>query len=517
MIKTARQSLLAELITSRGESEIRHLLEKLPAAAYTCDRQGLIRYFNRLAVELWGRKPKLNDPVDRFCGSFRLFTPDGVPIRHDECWMARTLRENREYYGHEIVIERADGSRLTVLAHATPFRDDRGQLLGAVNILVDITNLRRAEHQAREAQEAAEAASRARDQFLAALSHELRTPLTPVLLGIADLEGMEGLPQEARQGLRAIRRNVEMEARLIDDLLDVTRTAPGTVELKSEGVDAHGLIRHAIKLCHNEIEAKRLGLTLDLRAQRHCLRGDGARLLQVVWNLVKNAAKFTPPGGSLSVATEDAGDDRLVIRVSDTGIGIDPDTLPGIFDAFGQGGRETTRPSGGLGLGLAITRALVEAHGGTIAAHSEGQGRGATFTLEFVGATAPSPGPGDPRGAKDGPCWRVLLAEDNEEISGLLSRILSRLCHDVTVAESIAKAVEAATAKPFDLLICDQDLPDGSGLELRRRLPSIPGIVLTGYGTPSDIAKWREAGFSGHLTKPIDLDKLTAMIGRVAG
>ena len=241
---------------------------------------------------------------------------------------------------------------------------------------------------AREARAAAEAANHAKDRFLAMLSHELRTPLTPVLNTVQALEGNTELSTELRAAIEMIRRNVELEARLIDDLLDLTRVSKGKVQLRLEIVDAHALVATALEICGDEIRAKNLAVTTELLAEEHHLRADAARLHQVFWNLLKNAVKFTPPGGSLTVRSSNPQPGRVRFEVLDTGMGISAEMLPKIFDAFEQGNRATL---GGLGLGLAITKAIVDLHSGVITAASPGQGRGATFTLELATEAAPSP------------------------------------------------------------------------------------------------------------------------------
>ena len=202
------------LSVARGESQFRRLLEKLPAGAYTCDPDGLITYFNQHATRLWGRSPKLNDPVDRFCGSFKLFSMDGDPIAHSECWMAKALQTDSEYNGHEIIIERPDGQRLTALAHANPIRNDRGKLLGAVNVLVDISDRKRVENILKDA-------DRSKNEFLATLAHELRNPLAPIRSAAEILHARSPDVPEAQWALEVIDRQVTQMTRLIDDLLDI--------------------------------------------------------------------------------------------------------------------------------------------------------------------------------------------------------------------------------------------------------------------------------------------------------
>src|SRR5437660_240547 len=226
----------------------------------------------------------------------------------------------------------------------------------------------------------AERASEAKDRFLAMLSHELRTPLTPVLASILTLENENNIPANVRELLQLIRRNVELEARLIDDLLDLTRISKGKVQLGFEIVDAHTLLRNALEICQSEIEQKKLELRTEFAACDVSLQADPARLQQIFWNLIKNAVKFTPNGGQLCVRTGNHGEGQFRVEVEDSGCGIDPELLPRVFHAFEQGCRTQL---GGLGLGLTISKALVEAHDGSISAESQGRGRGAKFTTIF--------------------------------------------------------------------------------------------------------------------------------------
>ena len=238
-----------------------------------------------------------------------------------------------------------------------------------------------------EARAQAEAANRAKDRFLAMLSHELRTPLTPVLLTVSAMLDDPRTPADFRPSLEMFRQNIGLEARLIDDLLDVMRTIRGKMSFHWDVVDAHALIGKALDICRSDIQDKRIRLTLDLAASEHHVRADAGRLQQVWWNLVKNAVKFTPEGGTIALRTRDE-DGRLVVEVTDTGIGIEPAALSKIFVAFEQVENTITRRYGGLGLGLAISKAIVEAHGGALTAASAGEGRGATFTV--VLATVPA-------------------------------------------------------------------------------------------------------------------------------
>jgi len=375
--------------------------------------------------------------------------------------------------------------------------------------------------------ELAESANRAKDHFLAVLSHELRTPLAPVLSTVQLLEHKEGLPEDVREALAMIRRNVELEARLIDDLLDLTGITRGKLDLAFETVDVHQALREVLEICDRDLQAKRIAVTAELDATRICVRADPARLQQVLWNVVKNAVKFSPEEGRILLRTSDGPGGTVEIAVTDSGIGIDPDVLPRIFDAFEQGSRDVTRMFGGLGLGLAISKALVDLHGGSLRAQSDGRGLGATFSLSLAAETAArqrpkdlSGGPltGEQAGGRE--LLRIFLVEDHADTREALAGLLEIYGHQVRSAGSIATALAALADWPFDLIISDIGLPDGSGLDLMREIAvRYPGgaraICLTGFGMEEDIRKSREAGFLAHLTKPVNLQELETVLSRV--
>ncbi len=367
---------------------------------------------------------------------------------------------------------------------------------------------------AQQARRDAERASLAKDRFLAMLSHELRTPLTPVLASVCSLEHDDVIPQNVRESLQLIRRNVELEARLIDDLLDLTRISRGKVQLSFEIVDAHGLLRNALEICHSGIEQKKLSLQTDFAASKVHLQADPARLQQIFWNLIKNAVKFTPDGGRLSVRTTNDGDGQLKVEVEDSGSGIDSGLLPKVFNAFEQGERTQL---GGLGLGLAISKALVEAHHGLIRAESAGRNKGAKFTTLFPtcerdGAEQSThvPSPSSKRRSV-----RILLVEDHEDTNRSLTRLLEGRGYEVHPAHNVRSALDLAATEEFDVLVSDIGLPDGSGVELLQTLRlkgPIFGIALSGYGMEEDIRRSRDVGFSHHLIKPVDLNRLDSAI-----
>jgi two-component system CheB/CheR fusion protein len=378
------------------------------------------------------------------------------------------------------------------------------------------------EAELRQARDRAEAAVRGKDRYIAMLSHELRTPLAPALAAAEMIETEPGLASELREHAVMIRRALELETRLIDDLLDLTKINWGKIELRCEPLDLHAAVRYAVQLCADDMQFKKLRLALTLSAANSWICADPARLQQILLNLLKNAMKFTPPDGEIRIRTMDATGDRIVLSISDTGQGIEPELLPRVFDAFEQGGARRTRQFGGLGLGLAICKALVELHGGELTAHSDGLGRGATFMLALEVSNPPQPAdfplPTPLRRPAVRSAKRLLLVDDDVETARILADQVRAEGYQVCVAATMQTALQAAATERFDVLICDIDLPDGSGLELLDRLSStqtIKGIVLSGYGGDESVRRSRAAGFSAHLTKPVFVQVLLRTLREV--
>ncbi len=375
---------------------------------------------------------------------------------------------------------------------------------------------------AEEARRSAEVANRAKDEFLAVLSHELRTPLTPVSAALQMLQENKELPTSLRPILDIVQRNVEAEARLIDDLLDLNRIVRGKVRLHKEDVDAHALLRDVVDVCQSSASAKRLSVVLDLAADRYFLRADPSRLKQVLWNILQNAVKFSTSGTEVTVRTRNVGR-QLQIQVIDHGIGIEAETLPHIFDAFEQGDATVTRRFGGMGLGLAISKVLVELHGGHIRAESSGKDQGATFTVELqaqqVQPRRPSGAAAEPRTApREKQRLTILLVDDHRDTLSLMKLMLERRGYHIVTAANVDEAMRAATGASFDLLISDIGLPDESGLTLFQRLSAlrpVVGIAMSGFGRQLDIDRSKEAGFAEHLTKPINIQQLDRIIQRL--
>ncbi|PYI44906.1 MAG: hypothetical protein DMC57_00930, partial [Verrucomicrobia bacterium] len=303
---------------------------------------------------------------------------------------------------------------------------------------------------------AAERASQAKDDFLAVLSHELRTPLTPALAAASYLAEHENLSPELHEQVVAIRTSVQLEARLIDDLLDLTRITRGKIELHLEVVDVHGLLRNSLEIARDNILQKQLDLILDFGADRHHVWADAVRLQQVFWNLINNAVKFTKKNGRITVRTVNK-DGRLVFQITDTGVGIEPEQLDRIFRAFEQGERSISRRFGGLGLGLTISKRLLELQGGTITVHSEGLNRGASFKLSLASVESPKTASvsrliGDEAPARS---LQLLVVEDHPQTLRVLAALLRKQGHTVLTAECVQTAIKLLEAERFDGLISD--------------------------------------------------------------
>ncbi len=524
------------LESHRSDGHFRRLLDKLPAAAYLCDEEGLITYFNHHAVAVWGRAPKLNDPVDRFCGSFRLFDAHGSRIPHDACWMALALQHNREYNGEEIVIEQPNGERLTVLAHANPIHDDDDRLIGAVNVLVDITTRKRAEEVLKEA-------DRAKNEFLATLSHELRNPLAPIRNAVRVLHRKRTDEPEGRRALDVIERQMQQMTRLVDDLLDVSRITGNKLKLRIEQVTLSEVLEASIEISRPLIEEA--GHTFDVCMPEEAvhLDGDIHRLAQAVSNLLNNAAKYTPSGGRLELKARRVGDE-VVISVRDDGTGIQPELLTQIFDTFTQGDGSPGRSTGGLGIGLPLAKRVIEMHDGMIEARSEGPGMGSEFVVRLPArGAAVSDGAADlvraklvdPSGAPakeifsannghDGTSTsemarqRVLVVDDNKDVVESTMLLLELMDIDVRSAASGREALDLAEDFRPHVVLLDIGMPDMDGLETAHAFRQRPWgrtarlIAVTGWGQKEDILRSKEAGFDDHVVKPMDPDALMDLL-----
>ncbi|KQV50395.1 hypothetical protein ASC95_13535 [Pelomonas sp. Root1217] len=374
----------AEAALRNSEEHLRMVLENAREyAIFTTDTERRITTWNPGAERTlgFGERDALGRSADM------IFTEEDRAAGVPQLEAAQALSEGRA--GDDRFHQRKDGSLFWASGALMTMQDSDGRNVGFVKILRDQSDARRSQQaleQALRDMEAAraalEAANAAKDQFLAVLSHELRTPLTPAVIALQLLSRRNDMPEEAHEALQLIQRNIRVESHLIDDLLDLTRISRGTLALAKAPVDLHETIRSACEICEADVSAKAQQLTVELQASRHRLVGDGPRLQQVVWNLLKNASKFTQARGRIRIETR-TEDGRFVMSVTDNGVGIDAEMLPSIFDAFVQGGSWVAKEFGGLGLGLSISKATVEAHGGRLRVASPGRGQGATFTLEL--------------------------------------------------------------------------------------------------------------------------------------
>jgi PAS domain S-box-containing protein len=376
-----------------------------------------------------------------------------------------------------------------------------------VNAVTDVTGQRATEDALRKA-------DRRKDEFLALLSHELRNPLTPILTSARLLEQRLGV--DARQDVDVIVRQVKHLGRLVDDLLDMSRLANGAVRLSKRQLDLADVVSRAVEATSPLFEERKHRLDIVMPSSGLAVEGDEVRLTQVVDNLLSNAARYTPPGGVVTV-TGGREDESIVLRVRDSGVGIEPALLPDLFDTFVQGTRGSDRAEGGLGIGLSLVRALTELHGGTASAHSDGPGRGSEFSVRLPAATtAEAPVNADHTNAAESVTShaRVLLVDDHGDVLESLSRLLSVLGYNVRAARDPLEAIELAEAFRPHFAILDIGLPtmDGYTLarELRTRLADATPllIALTGYGQRHDRLRSEAAGFALHLVKPIDVDDL---------
>lgn len=381
---------------------------------------------------------------------------------------------------------------------------------------------RRVEEELHQQKAIVEAANRTKDHFLAMLSHELRTPLTPVISALEALETEPAQTGDAKIALAMIRRNIELETQLIDDLLDFTRIAKDKSQLRFAPVDAHLAISNVVEICRAEAKSKNLRVHLNLRANRHCVAADAAKFQQITWNLLKNAIKFTPEDGEIAISSSNPAPEVLTISVRDTGIGVEPEVMQRIFDPFEQGNRSFERRFGGLGLGLAISKSLAQAHGGTLTAQSDGHNRGSTFllSLQTISLAEALTVPASTSEETSRQRLKILLVDDHQDTCAALEKLLVRRGHLVAATHDVRSAMETAVRNQFDLLISDVALPDGTGMELMmqlRAMSGIPGIAISGFGNNGDIERSLEAGFSEHLIKPVQLEKLEAAIERALG
>jgi PAS domain S-box-containing protein len=525
-IVRGRQRSEQELIRARDALEIKTeqlalslsmmqaTLDSTTDAIVVTDLTGNVRDFNQKYAEMMGFPREVINSAD----AQKLRKKFSRQFKDPEQFLAQVIEIYASAPPETLdVLEFADGR---VFERYSKIQSIDKRSVGRVWSFRDITERKRAEEKLQAAKVAAEKASKAKDDFLALLSHELRTPLTPALVAASYLAEHEGLLPEFREEVAAIWRNVQLEAHLIDDLLDVTRISRGKIEMHHETVDAHRLIRTAVQIAQNDMVEKQIEFLIDLHAHAHHIWADPVRIQQVFWNLLNNAVKFTPNEGRITIRSSN-DEKQFVFEVTDTGIGIEAGRQDQIFEAFDQGERSITRKFGGLGLGLTISKTLLDLHGGEISVQSDGKNRGTTFRVSLdaldgssIRSAAPVHG-----GATASRSLHLLLVDDHADTRDVLSRLLTKCGHEVATADSIQSALAVLEKGRFDALISDIGLPDGSGYDLvreaKRRQP-MKGVALSGFGTEEDVRQSTAAGFDYHVTKPIDFPGLQSLLQKIA-
>ena len=499
-----------------SEEQFRLLVESVEEyAIYMLDPDGVVTTWNSGAEKIKGYR------ADEIIGkNFACFyTTEDVAARKPE----HNLKMAREQ-GHirdTGLRVRKDGSTFHAEVVLTALKDESGALCGFSKVTRDIT----AQMRSREIEAAklvAEQASKAKDDFLAALSHELRTPLTPALAAASFLASQrKRLPVDKAPEIDTIQRNVQLQARLIDDLLDLTRVVRGKLEMHFDRVDAHPLVRDAVEIMRADIISKNLNVSAELKAKDHAIWADPVRIQQVFWNLINNAVKFTPRGGTIEIRTLSDHNGAFRFEITDSGIGIDPEKIKSLFEPFEQADASITRQFGGLGLGLAISKYIVDLHEGGISAESRGRSFGATFavTLAALPARVGKSGVRSHAPAKHLKSLRILLVEDHGDTRRTLARLLKHFGHDISVAEDTQSAMEILRSKTLDVVLSDIGLPDGSGYDViseAKRKQKVTGIALTGFGMEEDIKRSKKAGFDFHLTKPVDFHELRSVLAEAS-
>jgi signal transduction histidine kinase/ActR/RegA family two-component response regulator len=500
----------------RQREELQTMLDVIPVGiAVAHDNQAsritVSPYLGRLLGISPGRNASLSagDPAPPPYRCLR----NGQELASDELPMQVAARTGKEVWGTEYDIELADGQILHVMSNAAPLFSPDGRVRGAIGAHVDITELK-------EAQLALEAADRQKNEFLVTLAHELRNPLAPIRYAAALLrsDADAGALERARQ---TIERQTSHLARLLDDILDLSRISRNVIELKHEAVDMVQLLRAAAENIRSLVEERRQSLLVDLGIDSLWVNGDSARLLQVVDNVLNNACKYTEPGGTIRLqARADGG--HCEVRVSDTGVGLSADMVPAIFTMFGQGHPMLKASKGGLGIGLALVRRLVDLHAGSITAESPGLGRGTTFTIRLPllegarGSRAPSPTT-SVSGADLGRL-SVLVVDDNVDAARTLGMVLSAAGVSVQIAHTAAEAVSVARSWRPQAALLDVGLPDGSGNDVARSIRAETWgqdmllVAVTGWGQQSDKESTAAAGFDMHLVKPVDPAQILALL-----
>ena len=434
----------------------------------------------------------------------------------------REAIQTKSVFQLEHRVRRMDGTVGWTYSRAIPIKDASGNVTEWFGAASDVTERKATEQALREREEALSDADRRKDEFLAMLAHELRNPLAPI--GNASELLSRTLQNDARAqtAVGVIKRQVVQMTRLVDDLLDVSRITQGRIQLKKQPVDIAAVIAQTVETVEPQLREKRHKLSTTASSYEPLfVMGDFARLMQCVGNVLTNAIKYTEPGGEISVRTS-SDEENAYIEISDNGTGIAPELLSRVFDLFVQSERTLDRAQGGLGIGLAVVRRLVEMHGGEVCARSAGLGLGSTFEIRLPRIARPVNATAAAVSFKAQP-RRVLVVDDNVDAADSLSMLLTFQGHQTQVAYSAKEALLYVEAFRPDVGLLDLGLPEMNGYELATKLRAIPGLngmrlsALTGYGQPEDYQRTRAAGFDDHLVKPIDLAKLERVLADLPG
>jgi PAS domain S-box-containing protein len=488
-------------------------------AIFFLDPHGQVAIWNAGAERIFGYTEA--EIVGQHFSHF--FTPEDVQqgIPEKELQTAATAgRANDDRW-----LVRKGGARLWCNGVTTALRDGEDRLRGFAKVLRDRTEPKRLQEALHQRAEQLAQEARQKDDFLAVLAHELRNPLAPVRNAVEVMRLRDVDDPGLRWARDIIDRQVQQMTRLVDDLLDVSRITRGKVTLQKEPVDLAAVVARAVEVSRPLIDARRHDLTVTLPPEPVRLEADAIRLAQVVANLLNNAAKYTDESGHIWLTVEREGD-QAVVRVKDNGIGIRPDLLPQVFDLFVQSDRALDRSQGGLGIGLTLVKSLVEMHGGSVTAHSEGPGQGSGFVVCLPALTELRSGDSGKSGTGrrvESSARRILVVDDNGDAADSLAVLLRLMGNDVRTAPDGPAALEAARAYRPDVVLLDLGLPGMSGYDVCRRLreghfangPLV--VALTGYGQDEDRRRTREAGFDRHLVKPVNPDELREVLAENDG
>jgi PAS domain S-box-containing protein len=484
------------------------------------DAKGRVTFLNEVAEKLCGWS--LSDAKGKACAEiFKIVNEATRAVVQNP--VDRVIETGRIVgLANHTVLIRPDGSEIPIDDSGAPIRQKDGRIRGVVLVFRDFSEQKKAAEAILVVKNELEKANQSKDEFLAALSHELRAPLTPIIATLDRWQARKTLGSEMLAELTILRRNAALEARLVGDLLDVARITQRKMPLSRQVVDIKILVRAALDMIDEEVRDRKMRVAFNAGNETFWVDVDPARIQQVFWNVLKNALKFTQDGGAIDIEVAPTSGTWVSISFSDSGIGMSSQTLGKIFQPFEQGTNELVRSYGGLGLGLAISKALVEAHGGTISAASAGHGTGSTFLVTLPKAFRPAPVSLEPSFGNATPArvgsLRILMIEDHKDTALVMARMLEDIGHHVVPANSVASAIDVLTREKFDLIISDIGLPDGNGVSLIhavRAFCSTPAIALTGYGMREDVERCLKAGFNKHITKPVTLETIRQIIAEI--